>query len=84
MTGVTNNYGSHAHNSGGVVWPGWSHYGTVAAGNSKQLGNFDGWSDQTPITSTSVAHTHTVTINGGGYRETRPNSFSVNYFIKIN
>ena len=84
FTGVTSSNGAHYHASGGVVWPGGSHYGTIAAGSSKQLANFDGWSDQTPRTSSAGAHTHTVTINGGGDGETRPKSYAVNYFIKIN
>ena len=84
MTGVTSNYGNHVHNSGVPVWPGAAWYGTLAAGSSKQLANYGGWSDQTTQTNSSGAHTHTVTINGGGDRETRPNSFSVNHFIKIN
>ena len=29
-------------------------------------------------------HSHTVTINGGGDEETRPKTYSVNYYVKIN
>ena len=35
-------------------------------------------------TDTSGNHNHTVTINSGGDTETRPKTYSVNYFIKIN
>ena len=84
FTGVTSNYGNHIHNTGVVVWPGDTWYGTIAAGSSKQLANYGGWSDQTAQTNSSGAHTHTVTINGGGDTETRPKTYSVNYFIKIN
>ena len=35
-------------------------------------------------TSPAGDHTHTVTIDGGGDAETRPKSYSVNYFIKVN
>ena len=82
FTGVTSSNGAHIHASGGVAWPGGSHYGTIAAGSSKQLGNFDGWSDQTPQTSSSGAHTHTVNINGGGDAETAPDHVRVVYCIK--
>jgi len=30
------------------------------------------------------AHSHTTTITGGGDTETKPKSYSVNYFIKVN
>ena len=37
-----------------------------------------------PYTSRDGQHQHNLNINGGGDKETRPNSFSVNHFIKIN
>jgi hypothetical protein len=35
-------------------------------------------------TSTDGNHAHTVTINGGGDTETKPKSYAVNYYIKVN
>ena len=75
MTGVTNNTGSHNH-----------QWGSEIAGSQRAAADYmivDGWNIKR-YTSDSGNHTHTVTINGGGDRETRPNSFSVNHFIKIN
>jgi hypothetical protein len=30
------------------------------------------------------AHTHTLSVTGGGDTETKPKSYAVNYYIKIN
>ena len=74
MTGVTNNTGSHNHQ--------WGSDSRQSKGGGDYM-IVDGW-DVKRYTSDAGNHTHTVNINGGGDRETRPNSFSVNYFIKIN
>ena len=74
MTGVTNNTGSHNHQ--------WGSDSRQSKGGGDYM-IVDGWNTKR-YTSDAGNHTHTVTINGGGDRETRPNSFSVNHFIKIN
>ena len=89
FTGVTSNTGNHVHplrrylpeNFGET----WKHMMDYAAGG---IGKWDGTNthyseDAAPI-GTAGNHTHTVTINGGGDGETRPKTYSVNYFIKIN
>jgi len=30
------------------------------------------------------SHSHTLSVTGGGDTETRPKSYAVNYFIKVN
>jgi len=79
LTGTTSNPGGHTHStpiqktgsgSGNVA----STNMTVGDGGNVAIGNW---------TNAAGAHTHTVTINGGGDAETRPKTFTVNYFIKV-
>jgi hypothetical protein len=53
-------------------------------GSNKRVSNWSDWSGANPYTSTDGAHTHTVQITGGGDAETKPKSYAVNYFIKVN
>lgn len=75
MTGTAANAGSHSHS--------YTRFGnrSPVSGGSYQVGSN---ADVTGNTSTAGNHSHTVTINGGGDEETRPKTYSVNYFIKIN
>jgi hypothetical protein len=85
FTGTTNNTGNHNHTNGAASWGGdavW--YGSKTMGSNKRVSNWDDWSGANPYTSTDGAHDHTVTINGGGDAETKPKSYAVNYFIKVN
>jgi hypothetical protein len=37
-----------------------------------------------PWMDSDGAHSHTTTVTGGGDAETKPKTYSVNYFIKVN
>jgi hypothetical protein len=85
FTGTTNNTGDHNHTNGAASWGGdaiW--YGSKLMGSNKRVSNWSDWSGANPYTSTDGAHTHTVQITGGGDAETKPKSYAVNYFIKVN
>jgi hypothetical protein len=75
--------GGHRHSAGIPSWStdDFAHYGINDTGVSKKISNVDGWSSQTPYTDYAAAHTHSVS---GGDTETRPKSYTVNYFIKVN
>ena len=96
LTGVTNNTGNHHHdiyitdgNYGGSVF---AMSGTTQIDDAYLTHGNNTWrrwggtnkGQKNNLMTDAPNHTHTVTINGGGDRETRPNSFSVNHFIKIN
>jgi hypothetical protein len=74
FTGTTNNTGAHTHNSDGP-----SQY-TPYGGNARVA--WEGYR-QDRTTSAAGAHTHTLTIDGGGDAETRPKSYGVNYFLRV-
>jgi microcystin-dependent protein len=83
FTGTTNNNGAHSHTytdprrpgrNGGFSGSSWDGYPETA--------RYPG--DNTGSTSSDGDHSHTVTITGGGDVETRPKTFTVNYFIKVN
>ena len=83
FTGTTSQAGSHQHIEGGTHW----HlsdmpWGGVNATNgvSGPLPHEAGW--RHPYTGSAGDHTHSITV-GGGDTETRPKSFMVNYYIKI-
>jgi len=85
FSGTTGTDGSHRHMEGGQHWhqtdiP-WGG-GTAANGVTGAWRNEAGWLH--PWTSTEGAHAHNVVINGGGDTETRPKTYSVNYYIRIN
>ena len=88
MTGATNNTGNHNHEQGyRTTGAAYYEYGHRALNkNAWVSSNHSSGTlpSDLPYTNTNGNHTHTVSINGGGDKETRPNSFSVNYFIKIN
>ena len=83
FTGTTSQAGSHQHIEGGTHW----HlsdmpWGGVNATNgvSGPLPHESGW--RHPYTGSAGEHTHSVTVSGGD-SETRPNTYAVNYYIKI-
>ena len=77
MTGTTNWAGNHSHQ----VNPAWGY--APGSGGSSNIGAGD--SSRGHIrTDTQGNHQHTLSINGGGDSETRPNTFTVNFFIKVN
>jgi hypothetical protein len=85
FTGATNYEGAHVHTNGAASWGGdaaW--HGTKNMGVNKRVANWDDWSPQNPYTSSEGNHSHTVQIAGGGDTETKPKSYAVNYFIKVN
>lgn len=86
LTGTTSSSGGHFHASGVPVWNdgNGAFYGTMPMVGRKSLANYAENSTVSAQTSTDGAHTHTVTINGGGDVETAPSHFSLNTFIKIN
>lgn len=71
LTGITNRTGNHAHSGGSTI--------------TMQSDGGPHWPSGHDKGDTGYAgdHTHNVTINGGGDAETRPNTFAVNYFIKV-
>jgi hypothetical protein len=80
FSGFTSNNGGHHHDtaiqrtnavSGNIN-------STNLAGGDGGNAHIDHW------TRDAGTHNHSVTITAGGDTETRPKSFSVNYFIKIN
>jgi len=73
FTGQANNDGAHTHTS--VVAPNRGSGGGVTWDG----GNIGA---SPPNTGVSGAHTHTVTVNGGGDLETRPKSVFVDWIIK--
>ena len=77
FTGNTNNTGNHSHGMNtNRNSTGWRSGGTADRALVRQ-----GGSDST---APSGDHWHTVSITAGGDTETRPKTYSVNYFIKIN
>jgi hypothetical protein len=83
---TTNSTGNHKHWNGKTEYLDDAHvfeYGKKALNRSGWVGgNTDGFAQGLAATSTDGSHTHTIT--GGGDAETRPKSYSVNYFVKIN
>lgn len=67
---TTNNAGAHTHGGGSTTW-------------SKSDGG-PNWNSGASVGSTDSAGGHTHTVNGGGDAETRPKTYSVNYYIKVN
>jgi hypothetical protein len=86
LTGTTNSTGSHTHNLWSRRMKAYSGAGyspavqTVSEGiNAAGTTDVSGrWMDS------DGAHTHTLSVTGGGDTETRPKSYTVNYYIKIN
>jgi hypothetical protein len=86
FTGSTNYAGGHTHNlwtrrmnsySGAGYYPAAQTVGEgISAGGVTDVSgtwmNSDG------------EHSHTTTVTGGGDAETKPKTYSVNYFIKVN
>jgi hypothetical protein len=83
---TTNSTGNHKHDNGYYINDAGNytkHGFSSNEGNGYVSGNAAASFDRDlPYTSTNGNHTHTIT--GGGDAETRPKSYSVNYFIKIN
>ena len=78
LTGNTSNGGAHDHGLGTINL-------VKTSGGSHNLEPGSGGAPEGSASfRTDGAHAHTVTINGGGDAETRPKTYSVNYFIKIN
>ena len=78
LTGTTNNAGNHDHGLGTIDLV------KTSGGNHDLLPGAQAAPEGRASFRADGAHTHTVTINGGGDAETRPKTYSVNYFIKIN
>lgn len=78
FTGVTSTEGSHSHTVKTTGNEAKSGY--IAGGGGAWFPDISGANAMYPAGN----HTHTVTINGGGDPETRPKTYSVNYFIKVN
>jgi hypothetical protein len=78
FTATTSNDGTHYHSFSLA-----RYFGAAAhdVNNYNPGGSRDG---TTETTANAGAHTHNVTITGGGDTETRPKAYSVNYFIKVN
>jgi Protein of unknown function (DUF2793) len=79
FTGTTNDPGNHDHGIQGD----WHVIVTEKGGHDLHPGGGGNPEGNAPITPQG-AHTHTVTINGGGDAETRPSTYSVNTYIKVN
>jgi hypothetical protein len=83
---TTDTQGNHKHDSGYYVNDAGKytkHGFSSSEGNGYVSGNAPGTFDRDlPYTSTNGNHTHTIT--SGGDAETRPKSYSVNSYIKIN
>jgi hypothetical protein len=78
---TTDSQGNHQHANGAASWGGdaiW--YGSRTMPNNKRVSNWDDWSGANPLTSSDGAHTHTIT---GGDSETKPKSYTTNFFIKV-
>ena len=81
--GTTGTDGSHTHTANpDGYYSVKSSSGTWAVGSATVHDGRD--SRMTLSTSTAGAHSHNVVINGGGDTETRPKSYAVNYYIRIN
>lgn len=74
FTGTTSNPGDHTHNSQAA---------DTATGTGPYHGELTSATPTLNIATTAAgAHTHTVTINGGGDSETRPKNIALPYYIK--
>lgn len=83
FTGTTGTDGAHTHTANPEgYYASKSSSGTWAIGSPVVHDGQDG--RMTLNTSTAGAHSHNVTINGGGDSETRPKSYGINYFVKVN
>jgi hypothetical protein len=86
FTGATNTAGVHTHGLWSRRMNAYSGAGyspaaqTVGEGiNAGGVTNVSGrWMDS------DGDHSHTLSVTGGGDTETRPKTYSVNYFIKVN
>ena len=78
FTATTSNDGTHYHSFSLA-----RYFGAAAhdVNNYNPGGSRDGTTENT---ANAGAHTHNVTITGGGDNETRPKHFCLNVFIKIN
>ncbi len=74
FTGSTSTDGAHTHSGGAGFNP--SERYNVGATNYPASGPTQ--------TGAAGAHAHSVTINGGGDQETRPENTAVYYYIKVN
>ena len=82
FTGITNSAGGHVH----AMHYGWHGKGGGGSGSlrSDPVATALQISNGSIRMDTSGVHSHTVSINGGGDLETRPQTFTLNYFIKVN
>jgi hypothetical protein len=86
FTGSTNSAGGHTHNLWSRRMNAYSGAGYYSAAQTVGEGIMAGgatdvsgrWMDS------DGAHSHTTTVTGGGDAETKPKSYAVNYFIKVN
>jgi microcystin-dependent protein len=80
FTGTTNSAGAHSHGINGSFGSFSINHSVVTnvafGSNLYNNGNSPG------VIGSAGAHTHTVTINGGGDEETRPRNMAVRYIIK--
>ena len=88
FTGLTNENGAHVHDVGirGTVDVNTgidTSFGTTHVGSNKPFSNYAGDLDTFhPKTNSTGAHSHTVTINGGGDTETAPDHVRICWGIK--
>jgi len=85
FTGSTNSAGDHKHEQGYYTTnTGYYRYGHRYTGTSGSVSSNEGnsYPRDLPYTSTNGAHTHNVTINGGGDAETAPDHTLVDWYIK--
>jgi hypothetical protein len=86
FTGTTNSAGGHTHSLWSRRMNAYSGAGYYSAAQTVGEGISAGgvtdvsgrWMDS------DGAHSHTTTVTGGGDAETKPKSYAVNYFIKVN
>jgi hypothetical protein len=78
FTGTTSTTGSHSHTM--KTTSDESKSGYVSGGGGSWFPDVSGANSMYPAGN----HSHNVNITGGGDPETRPKSYSVNYFIKVN
>jgi hypothetical protein len=86
FTGSTDYGGGHTHNLWSRRMNAYSGAGYYSA--ARTLGEGISAGGVTDVSGrwmdSDGAHSHTTTVTGGGDTETRPKSYTVNYYIKIN
>ncbi len=79
FTGVAASAGNHTHPTDAITGTSGNNYSNTTGG---MLGQDNTSFNDVNSTQAAGAHTHTVSINGGGDSETRPANIALNYIIK--